>query len=283
MKKIMFISDMFAEDYPGGAELTTEALISSMPTTHGVAKIHSSKITQEVIDGNNDAHFVVCNFAGLDDKAKLYMCKNADYSIVEYDYKLCKYRSIKKHEMVENKPCDCMEGFTGKITQAFYGYAKRVLFMSEGQREIFLSRIPTLKEENSFVLSSAFSKGDLNFMNSIKGNEKNETYLILGSGSWIKGTQECVKYAEDNGLSYEIIQGLPYHELLIKMSTSKGLIFRPLDYDTCPRIVIEAKLLGCELILNEYVQHKDEAWFNTQDSCYEYMKSRPQEFWSYYE
>ncbi|GAI03598.1 unnamed protein product, partial [marine sediment metagenome] len=196
---------------------------------------------------------------------------------------LCKYRSIKKHELVEGKPCDCLEGFSGKITQAFYGYAKRVLFMSEGQREIFLSRVPTLKPENTFVLSSAFSKGDLNFMNSIKDNEKNETYLILGSGSWIKGTQECIKYAEDHGLTYEVIQGLPYHELLIKMSTSKGLIFRPLDYDTCPRIVIEAKLLGCELILNEYVQHKDEDWFATQDSCYEYMKSRPQEFWSYYE
>lgn len=283
MKKIMFISDMFAEDYPGGAELTTEAFIRSMPSTHVAAKVHSSKVTQQIIEDNKDAHFVVCNFAGLDDNAKVYMCKNADYSIVEYDYKLCKYRSIKKHEMAENKPCDCLEGLTGKITQAFYGYAKHVLFMSEGQREIFLSRIPTLKEENSFVLSSAFLEGDLNFMESIKDNEKNNTYLILGSNSWIKGTQECVDYAKENNLSYEVIQGLPYHELLIKMSISKGLIFRPLDYDTCPRIVIEAKLLGCDLILNNHVQHKDEAWFAAQDSCYEYLRNRPATFWSYYE
>ena len=283
MKKIMFISDMFAEDYPGGAELTTEAFIRSMPSTHVAAKVHSSKVTQQIIEDNKDAHFVVCNFAGLDDNAKVYMCKNADYSIVEYDYKLCKYRSIKKHEMAENKPCDCLEGLTGKITQAFYGYAKHVLFMSEGQREIFLSRIPTLKEENSFVLSSAFLEGDLNFMESIKDNEKNNTYLILGSNSWIKGTQECVDYEKENNLSYELIQGLPYHELLIKMSISKGLIFRPLDYDTCPRIVIEAKLLGCDLILNDHVQHKDEAWFAAQDSCYEYLRNRPATFWSYYE
>jgi len=283
MKKIMFISDMFAEDYPGGAELTTEAFIRSMPSTHVAAKVHSSKVTQQIIEDNKDAHFVVCNFAGLDDNAKVYMCKNADYSIVEYDYKLCKYRSIKKHEMAENKPCDCLEGLTGKITQAFYGYAKRVLFMSEGQREIFLPKIPTLKEENSFVLSSAFLEGDLNFMESIKDNEKNNTYLILGSNSWIKGTQECVDYAKENNLSYEVIQGLPYHELLIKMSISKGLIFRPLDYDTCPRIVIEAKLLGCDLILNDHVQHKDEAWFAAQDSCYEYLRNRPATFWSYYE
>ena len=67
------------------------------------------------------------------------------------------------------------------------------------------------------------------------------------------------------------------------MSCSNGIIFRPLDYDTCPRIVIEAKLLGCDLILNDYVQHKDEDWFLTQESCYKYLKNRPEEFWSYYE
>ena len=64
-------------------------------------------------------------------------------------------------------------------------------------------------------------------MESIKDNEKNNKYLILGSSSWIKGTKECITYAEENNLEYEVIQGLPYHELLIKMSTSKGLIFRP--------------------------------------------------------
>ena len=67
------------------------------------------------------------------------------------------------------------------------------------------------------------------------------------------------------------------------MSTSKGLIFKPLGGDTCPRIVIEAKLLGCDLILNENVQHKDEEWFLTPESCLEYLKSRKDVFWSFYE
>ena len=35
----------------------------------------------------------------------------------------------------------------------------------------------------------------------------------------------------------------------------------PLDYDTCPRVVIEAKLLGLDLILTDNVLHKDEDWF----------------------
>ena len=71
--------------------------------------------------------------------------------------------------------------------------------------------------------------------------------------------------------------------MLIKLSTSKGLIFMPVASDTCPRLVMEAKMLGCDLILNEHVQHKDEAWFKTQESCYRHMENRIENFWNYYE
>ena len=57
----------------------------------------------------------------------------------------------------------------------------------------------------------------------------------------------------------------------------------PVASDTCPRLVMEAKMLGCELILNDHVQHKDEQWFATQESCYEHMHSRTDVFWSHYE
>ena len=120
-------------------------------------------------------------------------------------------------------------------------------------------------------------------MESIKDNEKDDKYLILGSQSWIKGTKDCIKYAKENSLEYEIVQNLPYHELLIKMSTSRGLIFLPMGYDTCPRFVIEAKLLGCETILNDYVQHKEEEWFQHQNNSYNYLRERPAVFWSHYD
>ena len=39
---IVFVADMFAEDYPGGAELTTKALIDSSPFT--IFKVHSKEV-----------------------------------------------------------------------------------------------------------------------------------------------------------------------------------------------------------------------------------------------
>ena len=119
-------------------------------------------------------------------------------------------------------------------------------------------------------------------MESIKDNKKDDTYVILGSESWIKGTRQCIEYAKKNNLKFEIVKNIQYRELLNKMSRCKGLIFQPLDYDTCPRIVIEAKLLGCELKLNKYVQHKDENWFADQENCYIHLKNRTEIFWRYY-
>tara|TARA_R100000315_G_C5233464_1_gene144543 strand:+ start:1574 stop:2425 length:852 start_codon:yes stop_codon:yes gene_type:complete len=283
VKNFVFVSDAFVEQYVGGAELTTEAILRGGPTDKRVAKVNCQILTLDILKAHKDDHYVICNFANLDDKIKLHMCKNITYTIIEYDYKFCKYRSMRKHFAATGSECDCVEQIAGKINSAFYSYAKKVWFMSEGQRDIFLDKIPTLKKENTEVLSSVFSPGDLRFMKSIKDNEKDDKYLILGSGSWIKGTEQCIKYAKDNDLSYEVVKGLPYHELLIKMSTSAGLIFLPLGYDTCPRFVIEARLLGCDLILNDYVQHKDEDWFQSQEACDKYMRQRATAFWSYYE
>ena len=281
-KKIYFVADMFIQDYVGGAELTTESIINDSANFE-IEKVYSHNLEQSFLEKNKDNHFIVCNFSRLQDKIKIYMCKNIQYSIIEYDYKFCKYRSTIKHKKIEGIECDCLTKLSGKINNAFYGYASEIWFMSEKQRDIFLQNVSSIKQDRCKVLSSVFSQGDLRFIDSIKDNEKDETYLILGSDSWIKNTKGCVEYAISNKLKYEVIKDLPYHELLIKMSTSRGLIFMPLAHDTCPRLVIEAKLMGCEMHLNDYVQHKDEEWFSDAPTAMKYLKKRTKVFWEYYE
>ena len=50
------------------------------------------------------------------------------------------------------------------------------------------------------------------------------------------------------------------------------------DYNTEQIMIIEAKLLGCKLILNDNVQHKEESWFETRESIYSYMRERTSVF-----
>ena len=96
MKKIVFVSDLFIDNYRGGAELTTAAIMTAAPKNKfSLVKIHSQHVNGEVVDKFADAHWVICNFSSLNDKAKIYLCKNADYSIIEYANIIMKLLNVK--------------------------------------------------------------------------------------------------------------------------------------------------------------------------------------------
>ena len=152
--------------------------------------------------------------------------------------------------------------------------------MSHGQMQRYFEEFPFLEKANNKVLSSVFSEETLKNIYALDTSKKNDKWLIFKSSSWIKGTDSALLYAKENGLKYELVGGISYDDFLKKMASSKGVIFLPLGADTCPRMIIEAKLLDCELILNENVQHKNEEWFDTKDSCKEYLQERTEFFWS---
>ena len=178
MKKIIFVSDFFVEDYKGGAELTTEALIKCSPRE--VIKINSANVNEQLIQDYSKNLWIICNFSQLEDNIKIKISKNLNYSIIEYDYKFCDFRSIEKHKQIKNTNCDCIKkGLSGKVNKIFYGYAQYIWFMSKKQENIFINHVSTIKNEKCKVLSSVFDDGDLRFINSIKDNKKNSKWIIL--------------------------------------------------------------------------------------------------------
>ena len=275
---IVFVSDAFAEQYGGGAELTTQSLIDTclLPS----AKIKSSDITlQDMMNTPKDAFWVFGNYYNLNPHCMLYAIRNLNYCILEYDYKYCKYRSPEKHYLAEGK-CDCSANSRGKLISLFMKSSKINWFMSHEQMEIYHKIFPFLADSNDSVLSSVFDRETLEYIYLLDCENKNNKWIICGSDSWIKGKEDAIEYAEENNLEYEIVWGLGYREMLQKLSQSRGLIFLPRAGDTCPRMVIEAALMNCELILNENVQHKKEEWFKTPNSIHEYLKDRTKVFWN---
>jgi hypothetical protein len=271
---IIFVADAFIEQYVGGAELTTQSLISSSLLPG--ARIKSIEVTPKLMKEMNDCFWIFGNFASLNDDCILYAIKNLSYSVLEYDYKYCKYRSPGKHKVAVGD-CDCHNTMQGRLRALFLANSKVNWWMSEGQKQKQQSVFPFLKGE---VLSSVFSDEILDYIENLNIHNKNDKWIILNSKSWIKGVDAAVKYAKDNKLEYELVWGLGYKELLSKLASSRGLIFFPLAGDTCPRMVIEARLLGCELVLNDNVQHKEETWFDTRESCMEYLRDRTHTFWN---
>ena len=260
--EVVVVADLFANQYVGGAELTTEALIESSKLN--VFKLNSKDVTVETLESGHQKFWIFGNFSQMDVQLIPSIVANLNYSILEYDYKFCKYRSVEKHQANEQSPCDCHEQVHGKLVSAFFYGAKSLWFMSEQQQKLYFDRFPFLRERESWVLSSVFND---QFFLSVKmlrekyKDHERSGWLVVGSSSWIKGTEAAVKWCQENGKEFKLMQGWPYGKVLEEMAQAEGFVYLPPGGDTCPRTVIEAKLLGCELHLNENVQHKNEEWF----------------------
>ena len=281
--EIIFVSDLFVKDYVGGAELTSQALIDTCPLN--IECVKSKEVTLQLLEEGYQKHWIFGNFSAMDMQLIPSIIANLDYSVLEYDFKYCRYRSPEKHMFAEMKECDCHEDMHGKLISAFYYGAKSLWWMSEGQEDHYLGLFPFLKERDSVVLSSVFNDQFFSSLKILREEFKDldrEGWIVLGSASWIKGAEQAEKWCKDNDKKYEVLWGLPYIETLEKLAKAEGFVYLPKGMDTCPRMVIEAKLLGCKLHLNDYVQHKDEIWFNTEDSfdTEAYLYAARERFWS---
>ena len=173
---ILFVSDLFVKDYVGGGELSTQALIetSLLP----VAQINSRYLTLEIMKKHKNAHWIFGNFTEVNLECLVYAIKNLSYTVIEYDYKFCKYRSPEKH-IAEEGECNCQKTQLAKAVSMFMLHSKNVMWMSHDQKQRYIDNFPFLEKANNNVLSSLFTHQTLNYINSLKGKSKNNKYLII--------------------------------------------------------------------------------------------------------
>jgi glycosyltransferase involved in cell wall biosynthesis len=282
---VVFVADLFTDEYSGGAELTTEALFGTSP--YKTYKLKSNELTEQLIQQGVNKTWVFFNFTQMNLNLIPMIVANLFYFITEYDYKFCKYRSIELHKKETGKECDCHNLDYGKFISSFFAGTEKIFWMSDKQKERYQERFPFLTDEKSTRLSSVFNVKDLEYIEELcharKENGINGKWAIVGSDSWIKGVEQSKKSLsrflhEDE--EYDVLQGLSYSELLKTLSKYNGLCFQPLGGDTCPRIVIEAKLLGLELLINKNVQHLSEEWVNLEtDGIEAYLLNGHKRFW----
>lgn len=280
LNQVVFVSDLFSEDYAGGAELTTQALIDQSP--HNVMKVHAKDVNVNLLHAHQNDYWIFGNFSSMDFNLIPAIVANINYSVIEYDYKFCNYRSIEKHKMSTGTDCDCANNHIGKYVSAFYYGADHIFWMSEGQRDRYHSYFPHLVKRNQTVLSSVFDPNFFNVLEVMKNNtDARSGWIVLGSDSWIKGKEDAIKWCQENQKDFEVIWDLPYEEVLGKLAAAEGFVYLPRGGDTCPRMVIEAKLLGCEVVTNSNVQHENESWWRgSPESIRDYLLQRPIALWS---
>ena len=105
--EVVFVADLFREEYAGGGELTTDALLQTTPyKTHC---LKSSDLNVNLIQQGVQKTWVFFNFRAMDHNLIPAVIQNLYYFVVEYDYKFCQYRSLELHHRQTGKNCDCHE------------------------------------------------------------------------------------------------------------------------------------------------------------------------------
>ena len=279
----VFVSDLFHQQYVGGAELSMKTLIETTPGSGTLA--NSSMVDKEFVDFYKDSKWVFGNIADLSSESIRHIIDSGiEYSFIEFDYKLCKHRNPILYKFVEGEECDYKATPRGKLIEEFILSSKTTFFMSDAQRKIYEAELPEVASANTHILSSLFDDhffDRINLLNSKYENQvRDNKWIVLGSNSWVKGALQSEKWCKDNDVEHEVMFGVEYDQFLKRLAQSKGLCALPAGYDTCPRMVIEAKLLGCALQTNDFVQHRDEEWFNQpNEEIIKYLKTRNDYFW----
>ena len=280
----VFVNDLFKEQYVGGAELSLQALMDSCPGTH--TKFNSSGLNTNIIDTLKDSTWIFGNVAQIPspDLLQYIIDSGIKYHFVEFDYKFCEYRNPSLYQMLEDEECEYDKTDQGSLITNFVNNSVQTHFMSEEQRNVYKTNLSGLDDTKTTILSSIFDDQFFLQIEELRAAppEKTGAHIVLGSRSWVKGFAESEKWCKENNLEYEVINNLPHSDVLNRLASSKGIVFKPTGLDTCPRYVIEAKLLGCNLELNDNVQHLNEEWFNTDDldSIVTYLSSRREVFWN---
>lgn len=273
--KFVVVADYFTEQVLGGAELSTQALIDTCPGD--VVAILSRDIGDEDIEKYKDHYWIFTNVWLLKWGLIPRIVNTLKYSIVEYDFKYCVYRSPDMHARQEGMDCNC----TNIVLDEFFMRADNIFFMSALQKVWYEMKMPFLKDQRCFVLSSLFDDKTLDKLTALAPEHKENCWAIMWSASSLKGFNEAVRYAETHKINYRIFKDLGYDEMLMALSKCEGLIYKPIGGDTCPRAVIEAKLMGLKCDLNYFVMHQYEEWFaGDVEQALRYLKNNKKFFWS---
>lgn len=270
----------------GGAELTLSAI--KQGNLSGVMDIRTIHLDKH--EPRPDCTYVFGNISQLMTaehfKQLFKIMDTCPFVSIQFDYGFCKYRGRVCHKYLSGgQECNCPD--EGTLIAHQYKMirqkAAHIFFMSNAQMEMHEEHLGESTAPTS-VLSSCFDALTLNTLEQRRYDTKNGKYLIVeGQPGWhriAKGVDHAIEHAKKQELDFEVVSTDTHEEMLDLLCRSYGLVFTPMIHDTCPRIAIEAKLAGCDVITNNMAQHTVEEWWQrSPDGADTYLRNRPEYFW----
>ena len=208
--------------------------------------------------------FILSNLSLLPDDLVWYL-SSKKYIIIEHDFKFIRGRNILIWQTKVDQP---------KINAfvELYKNAQTTFVQTKFHQQVF--------EENQIASNfynldcSVWSIEELSSFESILGEvQKTKDFCIVQSLSPIKGTPQAIDFCKRNNIEFDLISNKDYNQFLRSLRQYKSLVFFPILAETCSRLAVEAKCLGCDVISWYKYGATDSSWFYLQEKeLIEYLR-----------
>ena len=251
--KIVYISDFFVSDLMGGGELNDHELCLLLKEKCEVEKIRSFDLNPTNFKNyfGKKYFFIISNFTLLSSNT-IDMLKKEEYVIYEHDHKYIKQRNpaiFKNYEVPDNEI----------VHREFYKKAKAVLCQSKFHLSILKKN---LKISNLVNLSgNLWPMSSLDNMAERSKKEKEDKCSIISQVFSHKSPDLCVQYCKNKNLDFELISSPDFETFLDLLGKNKRFVFLPQSPETLSRVIVEARMMGVEVITNGKVGAVHEPWF----------------------
>ena len=254
-RQFYLIADFFYKDFTGGAELNDFSLMDQFRKSGiEVQEVYCRDVTIEFLSQNQEANFIVANFVALSSEIKQHMIENNRYVIYEHDHKY-----LKKRNPIFYKDFVAPQAELANID--FFKNARATICLTQLALEVFKKN--TGLENVDKVGASVWRDEDLDYLVELSNAcEKNGLAAIMDSSNPIKKRDQCISFCQKNKISFDLISDRNHRNFLQKLSSYDKLIFMTGHLETCCRIIVEAKMLNCEVITQQrLIGACSEEWF----------------------
>lgn len=253
MKKY-FIADFFADKVNGGGELVNQIIIDHLRDIgYEVVCLESHNVDLDTLKGIGSDFVLIGNFLNLKSVDLLgYITKNCNYAIIEHDHKYLKTRDpspFKNFVAPENQI----------INRDFYLNARAVFCQSTLHSKIVSQNLNAKNVVN--LQYSLWTDDNLEYLKSLVSESKDKEAIIVNSNNPVKGVNKAVAFCNVKKIEYNIVGPVSWKDLMLEMAQHKKIVFFSQVLETYCRLIVEAKMLGCQIITNNNNACTHEDWF----------------------
>ncbi len=284
MTKVLFLVDQHAashrtaqDRHPGGAELTDAAALDVCPWPVETSTFVDLDLAS--LDGYDV--ILLGNSQSASPEVLEAIAATGRHVLFEHDLRICDWRGNLPftRDLVHRHYQRCWCPHLSQ--QRLYDTSLGVIFLTSLQQAYFEEN-PFFRLPPSRVLGCSLFAPDLFERREkvLARGAQRSGMCIFASPQRIKGAHVARRYCEERGVVPDEIRGMRPEQVLEVYESHETFVYLPIGPEWAGRMVVEARVLGCDVVVNRHVGVAQEPfWSGPRDAALHHLADGPKRFW----